>query len=329
MTKAKAKKYESPLTMDMTENPEDAENKKKIKREEKKSRKRARREAQEDMEEERLTNLIFGGNDGLGGDAAWNDVDEEGHDDDDFQEQLKPSQEEAEFGFQIDRCGANNESNKRKGDDSDESGSEKGDTSTGDDDVKRLVGGDTPAWVDDEDEAEFSFVESGARLRKLRHFRQESHALTADELERRLRKRYEESTQRSARTDWASTKPSKKYDEDEKNEAAKLFSTSGSLLASSRNRLPPNILKIVRCPDANQSDYSKSVVKAIHFHPGSDPDRPLLLTAGLDKSLRFFQVGADRSEKIHGIHCKYMFGKLLNMIQIHCTLFLLITYTSF
>jgi hypothetical protein len=292
MPESKAKHYKSPLTMAaLTE--EEEPNSKKAKRQEMKSRKRARREAKEDMEEDELTKMIFGGDESLGAAAAWEDNDDE----DPVEEEQPQHQNDEEFGFQIDRGGAGEEGNRRdteKG----RSGDEEEESSEHNDDAE-----DAPAWVDDEDEAEVSLVEAGTRLRKLRHARNETQALTADELEQRLRKRYEESTQRTARTDWATTKPKSGHDEEE-DDAAKLFSTAGSLLASSRNRLPPNILKIVRCPDANQSDYSQAVVRAVHFHPGSDPDKPLLLTAGLDKSLRFFQVGADKSEKIHGIHCK-------------------------
>jgi hypothetical protein len=93
-------------------------------------------------------------------------------------------------------------------------------------------------------------------------------------------------------------------DNDFDDEALNLFSTSKSLLASSRNSLAPNILNIIRCPDGNQVDPNKAVVRAVNFHPGSDPDQPLMLTAGLDKNLRFFHIGVDKSEKIHGIHCE-------------------------
>lgn len=79
----------------------------------------------------------------------------------------------------------------------------------------------------------------------------------------------------------------------------------GPLLRGHSKRLQPNILKVVRYPNANQSDPCNSVVQSVHFHPGSEPDRPLMLTAGLDKTLRFFQVGAEESVKVHGIHCKF------------------------
>lgn len=290
--KAEMKKHQSPLVMAATDNKATITENQQQQNQSRKSRKRARKEAQEDKEEEELTRLIFGGDNA----ATINETAEQEESD------LFPPQhdnDEVEFGFQIDRGGSGTKAFYGSNDDDEE---EKGYPDDDDDDENDLAE-DTPAWVDDEDEAEISLVEGSSRLRKLRNSRQETRALSAEELEQRLRKRYEESTQRTARTDWA--RPSKsKVDDDEEDEASKLFSTSGSLLASSKYRLPPSILKIVRCPDANQADYSKSVVRSVHFHPGSDPNTPLLLTAGLDKSLRFFQVGAEKSEKIHGIHCK-------------------------
>ncbi len=158
------------------------------------------------------------------------------------------------------------------------------------------------------------------RLRKLRKSRDESEAgaLEGPEFEKRLRKRFQETTQTTARTDWATVPVDdatngKSEFENEDAENQLLASTSMRLLDSSRSKLPPHVLSIVRCRDANQADPNHAVVQAVHFHPGSDPDRPLLLTAGLDKTLRFFQVGSEESEKIHGIHCKFMF-------QRHCAL---------
>ena len=69
-------------------------------------------------------------------------------------------------------------------------------------------------------------------------------------------------------------------------------------------RLPPNIINLKRIPDVNQSDPNKAAVQAVHFHPGTDPDKPLILTAGLDKSLRFFssksrKVGKDSRNPLY------------------------------
>lgn len=292
MQSSKAKQYESPLTMTALSSNEETSEEKKKKRQEGKSRKRARKEAEEDMEEEKLSAMIFGGNASLGISDAFAAEEETAVDVYDGQQQ----EDGQDLVFQIDRTGL------------DDGGVEEASPleqqlreasalqayQTKDDEEE----GEAPAWVDDEDEAELSLVESSSRLRKLRRSREETEAITADELEQRLRKRYEESTQKSARTDWANPSQSEEVEDP----VAKFFSTAGSLLRSTRDRLPPNILKIVRCPDANQADYNQSVVRAVNFHAGSDPDKPLLLTAGLDKTLRFFQVGAEKSEKIHGIH---------------------------
>lgn len=293
MPSSKAKQYESPLTMTALSTNEETADEKKKKRQERKSRKRARKEAEEDLEEEKLTAMLFGGNASLGASGPFAVEEETAVDG--YADQNQGDSED--LGFQIDRTGLDDGG-------VDESPLEqqlRGASAlqvyqSKDDDEEE----EAPAWVDDEDEAEVNLVESSNRLRKLRRSREETEAIPADELEQRLRKRYEESTQKSARTDWADPSQAEEVEDP----VAKFFSTAGSLLKSTRDQLPPNILKIVRCPDANQADYNQSVVRAVNFHPGSDPDKPLLLTAGLDKTLRFFQVGAEKSEKIHGIHCK-------------------------
>eukprot|EP00536_Pseudo-nitzschia_multiseries_P003153 jgi/Psemu1/185171/e_gw1.47.101.1 len=174
-----------------------------------------------------------------------------------------------------------------------------------DDDEDSAKEEDKPVW-EDPDDAKAALIDGNSRLKKLRRSRQETEALSSHELEQRLRERYESSAQSTARTDWATKATDRKIknDEDEDNDesALALFSTSKSLLASSRNQLPPNFLNLVRCPDANLADANKAVVRCIDFHPASDPDQPLMLTAGLDKTLRFFQIGEEKSEKIHGIH---------------------------
>ena len=166
------------------------------------------------------------------------------------------------------------------------------------DDEEDHVAVDKPAWVDEDDADVSMSLMSVDRLKKLRKSRSEIAPLDGVELERRLRKRFQETT--TARTDWANVDEV----DDKKAKDSLLESSATPLLAPSSDRLPPHVLSVVRCPDANQQDPNKAVVQAVHFHPGSDPDRPLMLTAGLDKTLRFFQVDAEESQKIHGIHCK-------------------------
>ncbi|KAG7368439.1 WD40 repeat-containing protein [Nitzschia inconspicua] len=289
----------------------------------KKSQKRARREAQEDLEEEKLTNLLFG--DGAGEVSASFDSKKSLFLEDSTTKVVATNKDsdntqEKPFTFQIDRTGQEDEDSsssevagksepnplKRNVDSDDENDSDFSEDHNRDE-------GDAPAWEDPDDGATTTLVDASYRLRKLRRSREETEALSSHELEQRLRERYEDTAQGAARTDWAKTSlpPKGKRqitsdddtdDEGSEDEALTLFNTSKSLLASSRNRLPPNILNIIRCPDANQADPNKAVVRAVNFHPGSDPEQPLMLTAGLDKNLRFFQIGEEKSKKIHGIH---------------------------
>jgi hypothetical protein len=254
---------------------------------------RRRSKATDEREQERhLTSLLFGSGDYpiLSAEKrAWSDPDD--------------AIEENAALFEIDRTG---------GDDVDTVGAAGMEHPTApiatairsEDDEK--TGGD--AWIDeDDDELEVNLLET-SRLRKLRKTRTENaaSALSGKELEERLRQRYQTTVQATARTDWARMDDQVDSNDDvDENEGHGLHSSSASLLfQSSSRRLAPSTLSLVRCPDANQSDPNQSAVQVVNFHPGSDSDRPLMLTAGLDKTLRFFQVGAEKSEKVHGIHCK-------------------------
>jgi hypothetical protein len=303
----------------------------------KKSQKRARKEASENLEEERLTALLFGGGD-VNDDELY-DENDKSENEEVQQQQYEVEEEEGEEGdlkFEIDRDGddddddddgepKNEEVDQAWNDEDDDDDGEHSITMEGDDsDDEDEDGGkvvhSAPAW-EDPDDATIKLVDGSSRLKKLRNSRQETQALSSNELEQRLRQRYESSSHATARTDWAAEpKEQQKIvtdDNDEENydTALEIFSTSKSLLASSRNQLPPNILDIVRCPDANLTDPNKAVVRCIDFHPGSDPEQPLMLTAGLDKTLRFFQIGEEKSEKIHGIHCKFFFSSFQVMLS--------------
>lgn len=54
-------------------------------------------------------------------------------------------------------------------------------------------------------------------------------------------------------------------------------------------------LDVLRCKDANAAEQAQAVVRACAFHPRGE----LLLAAGLDKRVRFFQVDGDRNRKLH------------------------------
>eukprot|EP00751_Fragilariopsis_kerguelensis_P033879 CAMPEP_0170969996 /NCGR_PEP_ID=MMETSP0735-20130129/44313_1 /TAXON_ID=186038 /ORGANISM="Fragilariopsis kerguelensis, Strain L26-C5" /LENGTH=517 /DNA_ID=CAMNT_0011389577 /DNA_START=40 /DNA_END=1594 /DNA_ORIENTATION=- len=343
----KDKKHESPLTEDHNQEKEypsvaissstynrTRTNKKKsdpAKNASNKSKKRARREALENLEEKRLTALLFGG-DNVNNEESYDRNEKffkENREEDGAQHLYEVEQEKEDLAFEIDHDGqrSSDEETDRKTNDPDDDDVGEYDIIMEDDDDRRKDNS-TPAW-EDPDDATIKLIDGSSRLKKLRSTRQETQALSSHELEQRLRKRYESSSQATARTDWAAESKEPKITDDEEENmdgddaALALFSTSKSLLASSRNQLPPNILNIIRCPDANLADPNKAVIRCIDFHPGSDSDQPLMLTAGLDKTdfhpgsdsdqplmltagldktLRFFQIGEEKSEKIHGIH---------------------------
>eukprot|EP00522_Entomoneis_paludosa_P006287 CAMPEP_0172446772 /NCGR_PEP_ID=MMETSP1065-20121228/6284_1 /TAXON_ID=265537 /ORGANISM="Amphiprora paludosa, Strain CCMP125" /LENGTH=568 /DNA_ID=CAMNT_0013197961 /DNA_START=81 /DNA_END=1787 /DNA_ORIENTATION=+ len=275
--------------------------------------KAARRKQAEEAEEQRLTALLFGGSSSaLTTTESVVTADGSATTEENYQQQQQQQQTDEPL-FEIDRTGREvADEEQEDGGSSKESTKKKkskiaksakpylANDEESNDDAKESG----PVWVDEEDaEIEVNLLETD-RLRKLRKSRHEEAAvaLSGVELEQRMRQRYQTTMERTARTDWAELDETPESDDDEAEKSA-IQGTSMSLLRTSgQRRLEPNQLDIVRCPDANLKDPSASVVRAVHFHPGSDPDSPLLLTAGLDKTLRFFQVGEEESKKIHGIH---------------------------
>lgn len=94
-----------------------------------------------------------------------------------------------------------------------------------------------------------------------------------------------------------------------------ILSGAGALLGKNK-QLAPGLIETTRLRDANQQEPSKSVVQSVEFHPAGQ----LLLTAGLDKRLRLFQVHhsyhahQDRTDSYHTVpdlakELKIMFEK--------------------
>jgi len=94
-----------------------------------------------------------------------------------------------------------------------------------------------------------------------------------------------------------------------------ILSGAGALLGKNK-QLAPGLIETTRLRDANQQEPNKSVVQSVEFHPAGQ----LLLTAGLDKRLRLFQVHhsyhahQDRTDSYHTVpdlakELKIMFEK--------------------
>eukprot|EP00624_Nannochloropsis_granulata_P004359 evm.model.NODE_3177_length_20199_cov_24.013615.7 len=190
-----------------------------------------------------------------------------------------------------------------------------------------------PAWQDEDDEAVRVDIAGKDRLRKLRRQPDERDISGADYQER-LRARFQESNKtaldwailprtpaddaaewkrgrrRRRQGEWRGDTSEEEDDNEEEGEEEEYDDDFGGLFRSSTplvlgaggtggiEKLQPGTLEVVRCRDANMQEPSKAMVQAIQFHPSTGG---LLFTAGLDKTLRFFQVDGKRNEKVAGV----------------------------
>lgn len=82
-----------------------------------------------------------------------------------------------------------------------------------------------------------------------------------------------------------------------------LFSSANSFklpktTSKTLKALPPQLIDISYCKDVNWQDPSHSIVTSVHWHPKES----VLLTAGLDKTLRLFFVDGKENPKLQSIH---------------------------
>ena len=165
------------------------------------------------------------------------------------------------------------------------------------------------AWVD-EDDAEISVdIKAQNRTRKLRLTEDETK-VSGSVYESRLRQQFEKIYPTPS---WVSKSKLESTSDDEDSETNSLFKTSHRILKDTKKAriLTPEKLLVVRMKDANQMGYSKvicvactnslqSVIQSLQFHPTA----PVLFTAGLDKTLRIFQIDGKVNSKIQSLYLK-------------------------
>ncbi|GAB5356116.1 hypothetical protein AAMO2058_000263400 [Amorphochlora amoebiformis] len=150
-----------------------------------------------------------------------------------------------------------------------------------------------PAWVDEHDEEVKVDISAHTRLRKLRDTETESE-ITGTELTARLRRQFKKINQTND-LDWAKL-PTQ---DDTKDGLESVVRTTRGLLAregddSNPIGLPPKEIKVVRAKDANMTERSQGVVRSVRFHPNGQ----VIMTAGLDKTLRLFNIDGLRNPKL-------------------------------
>lgn len=82
---------------------------------------------------------------------------------------------------------------------------------------------------------------------------------------------------------------------------SELLQSSSRLVSSTHGgHLRGGTLDVARVVDANRESRSQAVVQAIQFHPSA----PAMLTAGLDKTLRVFQIDGKRNVCLQSTYLK-------------------------
>ncbi|KAF8046684.1 hypothetical protein N665_3518s0001, partial [Sinapis alba] len=140
------------------------------------------------------------------------------------------------------------------------------------------------AWEDEEEKQININIATVNRLRKLR--KEENEGLISGyEYIARLRAHH---AKLNPGTDWA------RFDSSDDD----LLRTNEDLVVKSGgNKLCSGLLEYTQLTDANAADPSNDPINSVHFHQNAQ----LLLTAGLDRRLRFFQIDGKRNVKIQSI----------------------------
>ncbi|OAY69924.1 U3 small nucleolar RNA-associated protein 18 homolog [Ananas comosus] len=163
-----------------------------------------------------------------------------------------------------------------------------------------------PVWVDDEEERTTVDIIRVNRLRKLRKEADE-RIISGTEYVSRLRAQH---AKLNPWTDWAQI-GRKSHADDESDEESGITIARGyegvegddvlrsneELVVKDSVRLLPGMLEYSRLVDANAEEPSNGPINSVQFHRNGQ----LLLTAGLDRRLRFFQIDGKQNTKIQSI----------------------------
>lgn len=165
-----------------------------------------------------------------------------------------------------------------------------------------------PAWVDEEEAETKVDITKVSRLRKLRSTESEDLISGTDYINR-LRSQH---AKLNPGTEWANLDSKNKdlvSDSDSENENGlsvnkgldgseyDILRSNDDLVVRSKETLLPGQIEYSMLTDANAEDRSNAVIQSVGFHRNGQ----LLLTAGLDKKLRFFQIDGKRNPKIQSV----------------------------
>lgn len=166
--------------------------------------------------------------------------------------------------------------------------------------------GPKPAWVDEDDASFHVDIAKQARLRKLRTSHDE-RTVTGTAYNQKLQAKMQAM---ASNTGWAALPSQRKRrrgsgsDSDSDAEGGEEATAITDFLKTSESRvltsssLPPDVLNASRMKDANVRDPSQAVVQSLAWHPTGS----MLMTAGMDKMIRLFEIDGVKNLKVQGIH---------------------------
>ncbi|KAL5198715.1 hypothetical protein ABZP36_002227 [Zizania latifolia] len=160
--------------------------------------------------------------------------------------------------------------------------------------------GRKPAWVDDEDERTEVDITKVARLRKLRKEAGEC-VISGKEYEARLRGHHAKLNPFAGWADMDRKAPVPGLSDgvsDEEGGVDDILQNNDELVVKDNAKLLPDMLGFSRLIDGNAQERSSGPINSVQFHRNGQ----LMLVAGLDKHLRFFQIDGKRNPKIQSIY---------------------------
>ncbi|CAI9295525.1 unnamed protein product [Lactuca saligna] len=151
----------------------------------------------------------------------------------------------------------------------------------------------TPVWVDEEEAKTNINISKVNRLRKIRK-EEDEKIISGSEYVSRLRAHH---MKLNPSTDWARPDSHVYNSDDSDGDFDGILQTTEDLVVPGSSKLLPGLLEYSRLVDANGQDPSSGPINSVQFHRNGQ----LLLTGGLDKKLRFFQIDGKRNTKIQSI----------------------------
>ncbi|XP_062029453.1 U3 small nucleolar RNA-associated protein 18 homolog [Rosa rugosa] len=169
-----------------------------------------------------------------------------------------------------------------------------------------------PVWMDEEEEKANINIARVNRLRKLRK-EEDENFISGSEYVLRLRAQHAKLNPGTEWSQFDSQSRYNRYSDDESSDEENglvvprgykevgavddLLRTNEDLVVKSGGKLLPGLLEYSTLVDANAEEPCNGPINSVQFHRNAQ----LLLAAGLDRTLRFFQIDGKRNTKIESI----------------------------